>query len=52
VKDATVKVFHDPDIESLKAHVLAFVTAYTFAKHLRRLPRRLRRRLERRPAQS
>jgi transposase InsO family protein len=25
VKDATVKVFHYPDLESLKAHVLAFV---------------------------
>src|SRR5919106_1728079 len=37
VKDATVKVFHYPDLESLKAHVLAFVTAYTFAKHLKRL---------------
>src|SRR5687768_14878958 len=37
VKDATVKVFHYPDLESLKAHVLAFVTAYTFGKHLKRL---------------
>jgi transposase-like protein len=37
VKDATVKVFHYPDLESLKAHVLAFVTAYNFAKHLKRL---------------
>ena len=26
VKDATVKVFHYDDLESLKAHVLAFVT--------------------------
>src|SRR4051794_21742430 len=41
VKDATVKVFHYPDhypdLESLKAHILAFVTAYNFAKHLKRL---------------
>src|SRR5215204_851914 len=37
VKDATVKVFHYPDLESLKAHVLAFVTAYNFGKHLKRL---------------
>ena len=34
IKDATVKVFHYEDLESLKAHVLAFVTAYNFAKHL------------------
>src|SRR5215210_4818247 len=37
IKDATTKVFHYPDLESLKAHVLAFVTAYNFAKHLKRL---------------
>ena len=37
VKDATIKVFHYPDLESLKAHVLAFVTAYNFAKHLKQL---------------
>jgi transposase-like protein len=37
VKDATVKVFHYPDLDGLKAHVLAFVTAYNFAKHLKRL---------------
>jgi transposase InsO family protein len=37
VKDATVKVFHYPDPEALKAHVLAFVCAYNFAKHLKRL---------------
>ena len=36
IKDATVKVFHYHDLESLKAHVLAFVTAYNFAKHLKR----------------
>src|SRR5271156_1753513 len=37
IKDATVKVFHYEDLESLKAHVLAFVTAYNFAKHLKAL---------------
>ena len=35
VKEATVKTFHYPDLEVLKAHVLAFVTAYDFAKHLK-----------------
>ena len=35
VKDATIKAFHYPDLESLKNHVLAFVSAYNFAKHLR-----------------
>jgi transposase-like protein len=37
VKDATVKAFHYDNLESLKAHVLAFVTAYNFAKHLKAL---------------
>ena len=37
VKDATVEVFHDENLESLKAHVLAFVAAYNFAKHLKAL---------------
>ena len=37
VKDATVKAFHYPDLGALRAHVLAFVTAYNFAKHLRAL---------------
>jgi transposase InsO family protein len=37
VKEATVKAFHYPDLDSLKAHVLAFVTAYNFAKHLKAL---------------
>ena len=43
VKDATVKVFHYETLASLSAHVLAFVTAYTFvtaynfAKHLKAL---------------
>ena len=35
VKEATIKAFHYPDRESLKAHVLAFVSAYNFAKHLK-----------------
>src|SRR5919106_2578427 len=37
VKQATIKAFHHPDLEALKAHVLAFVTAYDFAKHLKAL---------------
>jgi len=37
IKDATVKVYHYDDLESLKAHVLVFVTAYNFAKHLKAL---------------
>ena len=36
VTDATIKVFHSPDLESLKAHVLALVTADNFAKPLKR----------------
>ena len=37
IKDATLKVFHYPDLASLKAHVHAFVRAYNFAKHLKAL---------------
>jgi transposase InsO family protein len=37
IKDATVKAFHYDHLRSLKAHVLAFVTAYNFAKHLKAL---------------
>ena len=37
IKDATLKVFHYPDLDSLKAHVLAFVRTYNFAKHLKAL---------------
>jgi transposase InsO family protein len=37
IKDATVKVFHYETLESLSAHVLAFVTAYNVAKHLKAL---------------
>ncbi|GAA0605841.1 IS481 family transposase [Craurococcus roseus] len=37
VKDATTKASHYPDLEALRAHILAFVTAYNFAKHLEAL---------------
>lgn len=37
IKEATIKAFHYPDLHSLKAHVLAFVCAYNFAKHLKAL---------------
>ncbi|WP_092963397.1 IS481 family transposase [Falsiroseomonas stagni] len=37
VKDATIKAFHDPSLDALKAHVLAFVQAYNFATHLKAL---------------
>ena len=28
IKEATVKLFHYEDLESLKAHIIAFVAAY------------------------
>jgi hypothetical protein len=37
IKDATLRLFHYPDIESLKAHGLAFMKAYNYAKHLKAL---------------
>lgn len=37
IKDATTKAFHYPGRDALKAHVLAFITAYNFAKHLKAL---------------
>ena len=37
VKEATIKAFHYPDLDSLKAHVLAFVSAHNFAKHVKAL---------------
>ncbi len=37
VKEATTKVFHYPDLEALRAHVLAFIRAYNLAKHLKAL---------------
>jgi hypothetical protein len=37
IKDATIKAFHYDSLASLKAHVVAFVAAYNFAKHLKAL---------------
>jgi len=37
VKEATTKLFHYETAESLRAHILAFVSAYNFAKHLKAL---------------
>ena len=37
INEATVKLFHYEDLASLKAHVIAFVTAYNFAKPLKAL---------------
>ena len=37
IKDATTKAFHYPDLDALRAHVLAFVMADNFAKHLKAL---------------
>ena len=37
IKDATTKAFHYPGFDALKAHVLAFVSAHNFAKHLEAL---------------
>jgi transposase InsO family protein len=37
VKEATIKAFHYPDLDALRAHVLAFITAYNCAKHLKAL---------------
>ena len=37
VKDATIKTFYYPNLESLQAHVLAFVSASNFAKPLKAL---------------
>ena len=37
IKDATAKAFHYPSLEALRAHVLAFVSAYNFAKRLKAL---------------
>ena len=37
IKEATVKAFRYPDLESLKAHVFAFVCAFNFAKGLKSL---------------
>ena len=37
IKDATLRAFQHSILASLKAHVLAFVAAYNFAKHLKTL---------------
>lgn len=37
VKDATTKAFHYETADALRAHVLAFLSAYDFAKHLKAL---------------
>lgn len=37
IKEATIKAFHYPDLDSLKVHVLDFVYAFNFAKHLKAL---------------
>jgi transposase InsO family protein len=37
VKEATIKAFHYPGLDALRTHVLAFVRAYNFAKHLKAL---------------
>src|SRR5215213_9501066 len=37
VKDATTKAFHCETAEGLRAHVLAFVSAHNYAKHLKAL---------------
>jgi transposase-like protein len=37
IKDATIKAFHYDSLASLKAHIVAFVAAYNFAKHLKAL---------------
>ena len=37
IKEATTKGFHYPDLGSIKAHILAFVSAYNFAKHIKAL---------------
>ena len=42
VKDATTKAFHYSTTQALHAHVIAFVSAYNFAKHLKALRWRAR----------
>lgn len=37
IKDATIRAFHYPGLDALRAHVLAFVSAYNFARHLKAL---------------
>ena len=37
IKDATIKTYHYDDLDNLKAHVTAFVTAYNFGRRLKTL---------------
>ena len=37
IKEATIKAFHYADLESLKAHVLAFICAFNFTEHFKAL---------------
>ena len=37
IKEATVKAFHYETCDELQRHVLAFIQAYNFAKHLKTL---------------
>jgi hypothetical protein len=37
ITDATTKAFHYTNLQALRDHVLAFVTADNFAKHLKAL---------------
>ena len=37
IKEATIKAFRYPDFAALKAHVLAFMMAYNFARRLQAL---------------
>lgn len=37
IKEATIKAFQYPDLKCLKAHVLTFICAFNFAKHLKAL---------------
>jgi len=37
IKEMTLKAFHYPNFDALKAHVLAFVMAYNFVRHLKAL---------------
>jgi hypothetical protein len=42
IKDASIKVFHHPDLQAPRSHVPALVAAYNFAKHLKALRWRTR----------
>jgi hypothetical protein len=40
-KEATAKLFHYEDVESLEARLPSAVAAYSFAKHLKALKRKM-----------